>query len=59
MIKIVKTRQTIELQIERLRSRMYHAFEKGEHYDQVVAISKELDGLLNKLENLHTKTNAK
>ncbi|AXI11239.1 Spo0E family sporulation regulatory protein-aspartic acid phosphatase [Oceanobacillus sp. 143] len=38
---------------------MYHAFEKGEHYDQVVAISKELDGLLNKLENLHTKTNAK
>ncbi|RDW16890.1 hypothetical protein CWR45_14075 [Oceanobacillus chungangensis] len=36
---------------------MYHALEKGEHYDQVVAISKELDRLLNKLEDIHNKTN--
>ncbi|RDW15329.1 hypothetical protein CWR48_19415 [Oceanobacillus arenosus] len=54
----LKARRTLELQIEQLRSKMYHAFEKGEHYDQIITISEELDELLNKLENLHTKTNA-
>ncbi|MBP2078667.1 aspartyl-phosphate phosphatase Spo0E family protein [Oceanobacillus polygoni] len=45
-------RRQLELRIEQLRVKMYHAFESNLNYDKVIEISQELDILLNKLENL-------
>ncbi|WP_339230877.1 aspartyl-phosphate phosphatase Spo0E family protein [Oceanobacillus sp. FSL K6-2867] len=48
----MENREKLELRIEQLRARMYHAIEGNSNYDKVIEISQELDTLLNELENL-------
>ncbi|PAV28443.1 hypothetical protein CIL05_16010 [Virgibacillus profundi] len=46
------TGTSLEIQIEQLRKKMYHAYENNESYDHIIKISQKLDDLLNKLDNL-------
>ncbi|UOQ42972.1 aspartyl-phosphate phosphatase Spo0E family protein [Halobacillus salinarum] len=48
-------RTCLEKQIEKTRIKMYEAYNNAEQYDVVLKISQELDGLLNRLQNLSTK----
>jgi len=45
-------KEDLEIQIERLRTEMYHAYTSETQYDKVLQISQELDTLLNELDNL-------
>lgn len=42
-------------EIEGLRSEMYHAQEREDHYDEILRISQKLDEALNKLEVIEEK----
>ena len=45
----------LELKIERVRSEMYEAYNQSRDYETLLRISEELDGLLNKLEDLKNR----
>ncbi|MCG1027592.1 Spo0E family sporulation regulatory protein-aspartic acid phosphatase [Virgibacillus halodenitrificans] len=47
------TKKEIEIKVEHVRNKMYHAYKKEQKYEDILILSKKLDELLNQLDKMN------